>query len=97
MKIELETIDKLAHLSRLSFDDIEKVVLQKDLENIVTFIDKLNRIDTTGVKPMIYITNEKNVLRPDVAHNDLSKIEALSNVPIKDSDYIKVAKSVKKA
>lgn len=95
MKIELETIDKIAHLARLEVNETEKLSLQKDMTNILTFMDKLNELDTDGVEPLIYMTDEVNVLRNDEVKNDLSTADALKNAPKHDGKFFRVAKVIK--
>ncbi|MGB4774452.1 MAG: Asp-tRNA(Asn)/Glu-tRNA(Gln) amidotransferase subunit GatC, partial [Daejeonella sp.] len=89
MKIELETIDKIAHLARLEVNETEKLSLQKDMTNILTFMDKLNELDTDGVEPLIYMTDEVNVLRNDEVKNDLSTADALKNAPKHDGKFFR--------
>ncbi len=96
MEVNNELIDKLAELSRLEFDEQSKEEIKKDLTNIIRFVEKLNELDLTDVEPLTYITDEKNVLRKDEVKHTVTKAEALSNVPLKDSDYIKVPKVIKK-
>ena len=48
------------------------------------------------VEPLIYMTDEKNVLRKDVVKDTVTKEEALQNAPQRDSDYFKVPKVIKK-
>ncbi|HAP01385.1 MAG TPA: Asp-tRNA(Asn)/Glu-tRNA(Gln) amidotransferase GatCAB subunit C [Bacteroidetes bacterium] len=97
MEINNEMIDHLAHLSRLEFDENSKKEIKKDLQNIIGFVEKINELPLDEVQPLIYITEEKNVLRNDeiLATETVSKSEALKNVPLKDSDYIKVPKVLK--
>mgnify|MGYP003340071025 FL=1 len=97
MEINNEMIDHLAHLSRLEFDENSKKEIKKDLQNIIGFVEKINELPLDEVQPLIYITEEKNVLRNDeiLATETVSKSEALMNVPLKDSDYIKVPKVLK--
>lgn len=95
MKIDLETIDKIAHLARLELNETEKLSLQKDMTNILTFMDKLNELDTEGVEPLIYMTDEVNVLRNDEVKNDLSTADALKNAPKHDGKFFRVAKVIK--
>jgi aspartyl-tRNA(Asn)/glutamyl-tRNA(Gln) amidotransferase subunit C len=96
MKANDELVDKLAELARLEFNKEEKEEIKKDLTNILQFVEKLNELDLSGVEPLVYITEEKNELRPDVVKPTITKQEALKNVPLKDSDYIKVPKVLKK-
>ena len=61
------------------------------------FIEKLNELDTTNVEPLIYMSDEVNVLREDDVKHDISQDEALKNAPKHDSDYFKVPKVIEKA
>lgn len=94
MKIDLKTVDKLADLSKLEFDEEGKKEIAKDLNRIVEFIEKLSEIDTSNVEPLIYMSEDTNVMRDDVMKPGVSQQEALKNVPVKDSDYIKVPKVI---
>lgn len=96
MEVNKELIQKLADLSKLDLSEAEQASFQGDLANIVKFVEKLNEVDLEGVAPLQYITGEKNVLRPDEVKQEISKDEALKNAPMKDSDYFKVPKVLKK-
>lgn len=96
MEVNKQLVDKIATLGKLEFDDTTKEDIRKDLERMIGFIDKLNEVNTDGVEPLIYINDEVNVLRDDVVKQVITKEEALSNAPTKDSDYIKVPKVISK-
>ncbi len=94
-KIDIKTVDEVAHLARLEFKtDEEKNKIASDMNRMLGFIDKLNELDTTTVEPLIYMTNEKNILRADEPKITLTQKEALKNAPKKDSDYFKVPKVI---
>ncbi|HET7819214.1 MAG TPA: Asp-tRNA(Asn)/Glu-tRNA(Gln) amidotransferase subunit GatC [Bacteroidia bacterium] len=95
-KINIETVDKLANLSRLEFDGKEKDGIINDLNRMLDFISKLDELDTTNVDPLIYMNDQKNILRPDVIKQTISQAEGLKNAPKKDSDFFKVPKVVDK-
>lgn len=95
-KITPDTVDKLATLSRLEFDGKAKEAILGDLNRMLDFVDKLNELDTTGVEPLIYMNDEKNVLRNDEVRTEITQKQALGNAPKKDSDYFKVPKVVEK-
>lgn len=92
MQIDKNTVDKLAELSRLEFNEQEKEEIVHDLNRMLNFVDKLNEMDTEGVEPLIYLTDEKNVVRKDEVSHTLTHEEALLNAPKKDSDYYRVPK-----
>ncbi len=96
MDINNSTIDKLAALSKLEFSDEEKENLKKDMSSIITYFEKLNEIDTDNVQPLIFMSDEVNVLRDDIVIQTTSKQEALLNAPSKDSDYFRVPKVLDK-
>jgi aspartyl-tRNA(Asn)/glutamyl-tRNA(Gln) amidotransferase subunit C len=94
MKITNEKIDQLAHLARLEFDDTTKQSIRQDLENMLKFAESLNQVDTTGVEPLIYMTNTQNNVRTDEVVQSFTKDELLKNAPKKDSDYFRVPKVI---
>lgn len=95
-KVTEETINKLAELAKLEFDENSKAQIQKDLNKMLSFVDKLNELDTDGLEPLIYMNNEQIILREDEVKSEITQAEALSNAPQKDSDYIKVPKVLDK-
>lgn len=95
-RISNETIDKIAHLARLEFENEAKEQISKDMNRMLDFVDKLNELNTDSVEPLIYMSREVNVMRDDEVKNDISQKEALKNAPKKDSDYFKVPKVVDK-
>ncbi len=92
--LDLETVDQIAHLARLEFDDKAKTEILNDMNRMLSFVDKLNELNTDAVEPLIYMTNESNVMRPDVPEISISQKEALKNAPKKDSDYFKAPKVI---
>ncbi len=92
MTPDLATISRLAELAKLEFDDAQTTEIAKDLGRMLAFVEKLNELDTKGVEPLIYMSDEVNVLRDDESKTDITREEALSNAPKRDSDYFKVPK-----
>jgi len=96
MKITNKLIQDIAALAKLEFDEKSAEQMKVDLERIIGFIDKLSEIDTDGVEPLIYLSEEVSVLREDGIKAMVSQVEALKNAPEKDSDYFKVPTILKK-
>ncbi len=94
MQIDKQTIKKLSNLSKLQFSEQEEADIIKDLSQIVSFVEKLQEIDTENVDPLIYISEEKNVVRKDIVEQSLTHEEALMNAPKKDSDYFRAPKVI---
>ena len=96
MKVDIALVDKLATLSRLKFDAAANEAIVTDLGKILTFMEKLNEVNTDGVEPLIYINDEVNVLRKDEVQQTISRAEALQNAHLHDGTYIKVPKVINK-
>ena len=92
MDITDKTVDEIAHLARLQFEGAEKEAIKSDLNRIIGFMEKLNALDTEGVEPLVYMTEEVNVLREDKMETTISHQQALKNAPDRDSDYFRVPK-----
>ncbi len=92
MKIDKKTLQKIAHLARLEFDEKDTEKMMQDMSNMVSFVEKLNEVDTTGVEPLTTMSHEINALREDEVKTHLDHEEALKNAPKKDADYFRVPK-----
>ena len=92
MKIDRSLLDKIAHLSRLEFDEKDAEKMMKDMTAIVDWVEKLNEVNTDGVEPLTTMSYEVNVLREDEVKEHLSHDRALLNAPKKDLDYFRVPK-----
>ncbi|HPF89448.1 MAG: Asp-tRNA(Asn)/Glu-tRNA(Gln) amidotransferase subunit GatC [Flavobacteriales bacterium] len=97
MRITEETLDRIAELARLDVSEpAARATLLTDMQRVIDFVEKLNEVDTKGVEPLIFMTDEADVLREDVAALEITKQDALMNAPVKDSDYFKVPRVVDK-
>ena len=96
MEINTALVDQLANLSRLQFEDSEKESIRKDLEKMVSFVEKLKEVDTTGILPLLYMGDSANVLREDRVEGSVTREEALLNSPSQDKVYFTVPKVIKK-
>ncbi|TXK37561.1 Asp-tRNA(Asn)/Glu-tRNA(Gln) amidotransferase subunit GatC [Pontibacter qinzhouensis] len=92
MSTDIQTIKKIAHLARLEFNEEKEAEMLKDMNQILDWMDKLRELDTTSVEPLIHMSEEVNVMREDVMHQEITHEQALSNAPKKDSDYFRVPK-----
>ena len=96
MEINDALVEKLALLARLRFEGEEKEAIKSDLEKMISFVDKLNELDTSGVDPLLHITNNVNIFRDDNVEGMCSREEALMNAPLKDDFFFKVPKVINK-
>jgi len=97
MEVNDALVDKLAHLARLKFDAAEKEEIKKDLQKMIAFVEKLNELDTTGVEPLLHMSDEINVLREDEVKDSISREEALKTAPLHDKQFFKVPKVIRRS
>ncbi len=76
--ITKQTVQYIASLSRLHLDETQTVRIAKDLENILSYVDQLNKLDVSSVKPTSHVLDVKDVFRPDEVRPSLSQKEAMS-------------------
>jgi aspartyl-tRNA(Asn)/glutamyl-tRNA(Gln) amidotransferase subunit C len=96
MNVNDALIEKLANLSRLEFAEEEKAEIKNDLEKMIGFIDKLNELDTTGVEPLLHMSDNVNIFRKDIVEGEISRKDVFKNAPLHDDEFFKVPKVIKK-
>lgn len=94
--VDNKLIEDLSRLAKLKFDKNSSEKMKDDLSTILGFVDALSEVDTVGIEPLIYMSEEVNALREDNIANEVSQKKALKNAPQKDSDYFKVPTVLKK-
>ncbi len=95
MKVDTETLHKIAHLARLEVRPDEEAQLLSSLNSVLDWMEQLNEIDTTGVAPLMHMSDElADPLRADRVANQLSRSQALVNAPDHDEQFIKVPKVI---
>jgi aspartyl-tRNA(Asn)/glutamyl-tRNA(Gln) amidotransferase subunit C len=90
-RAQVEHIAKLARLN-LTPDEIDKYT--RELTVILTYIDQLQAVDTTGVEPQNQFIKAENVFREDIPATSLAREEALKNAPDRDLEYFHVPKVI---
>ncbi len=96
MIIDKQTIDKVADLARIEIEDKEVDTLIADMNKILTFMEKLNELDTTGITPLIYMNPEKNVWREDAVQQEISVADGLKNAAKHNESFFFVPKIIEK-
>lgn len=96
MNIDKATIYKVADLARIEIGEHEVETLQVDMNKILTFMEKLNELDTTNVEPLIYMNPEVNIWRADVVKQEITVSEGLKNAALHNDDFFLVPKILDK-
>lgn len=99
MKITESEVRDVADLANLNLTEAEIARLAQDLDEILTHMDALNEIDTSGVEPMaqvLYQSEETATLRADEIISPLGNEAALANAPLAGAGYYKVPKVIER-
>ncbi len=94
MAMDKNTVKYAANLSRIELQENELERLAKQLEDILGFIDKLNKIDIKNINPTSHILPINNVLREDVPGSSLPSEKTLSNAPKRQGNFFVVPKVI---
>lgn len=94
MKLDKDTLQKMAHLARIEIKPEDEASLLQDMEQILSWIEKLNELDTTHVKPLTHMSPERNTWRDDVPSNTLDRNAALNQAPAHDKDHYLVPRVI---
>jgi len=94
MIVNTELVDYIAELSRLELQCGEKQAMTAQLEQIIAYMDVLNKLDTDGVEPMSHVFPVKNVLREDEVEPSQDRGALLAGAPVPDEEAFLVPKAV---
>lgn len=86
MNLSQDDVQRVATLARLKFSDSELNEFTNQLSKIVSFVEKLNEVDTAGVEEMAHPLDVRSVLRDDELRPSLSRETALDNAPNHDEE-----------
>ena len=90
-EIDKKTVEHVAHLSRLEFDESQLAQYCAQLASILAYISKLNEVDTSSTQPTSHpLAVLKNVFRKDTLKQSISPEDALSSAPAKDGGFFVV-------
>lgn len=96
MEVTDALVEKLAHLSRLEFNDADKAEIKNDLQRMISFVEKLDELDISDTEPLLHMSSHSNVLREDEVKGSVSRDEALKNAPVHNDKFFIVPKVIKK-
>lgn len=96
MEVNNALIDNLANLARLQFGESEKAAIAADLQRMISFVEKLQEVDTTGTLPLLHMSEVMDAFREDETGGSMDKQAALANAPAASQDFFTVPKVIKK-
>ena len=93
-KITMRDVEHVARLSRLALTDQEKERMRRELDGILSYIDKLRALDTANVPPTSHAVPMTNVMREDEPRPSLSQDEMLANAPERSGEFFRVPRII---
>lgn len=90
MAIGRKEVEHVASLARLALNEEEKRDYEEELKDVITFMDKLEELDTEGIEPTIHVLDMQNVFRKDEIQESLPIEDVLKNAPDSEGDYFVV-------
>jgi aspartyl-tRNA(Asn)/glutamyl-tRNA(Gln) amidotransferase subunit C len=94
MSITIQDVEQIAKLARLEFTREEKEKLTHQMNQILTYMEKLNEVDTTNVEPLSHVIELDNVFRDDVVQPSSPRQKMLQNAPDHTEEFFKVPKVI---
>lgn len=95
-KISVKDVEKIAGLANLRFTGEEKEKFRGQLEQMVSYVEKLNELDTTSIEPTFAVQHGGTALREDEVKPSLSRDEVLKNAPSKSHEFFRVPKVIER-
>lgn len=94
MSITSDDVKHVAHLAKLNLTESEIDAYTRQLGNILTYMEKLNQLDTADVKPLSHVMEVTNAFREDDTQSSLDREKALENAPETDGEFFLVPKVI---
>lgn len=94
MKISKQQVEHVAHLARLTLTEEELETMTGQLDNILSYVDKLNELDTGLISPTSNVFSLSNAFRSDIVKESLTREEALKNAPRQNGEMFQVPRII---
>jgi aspartyl-tRNA(Asn)/glutamyl-tRNA(Gln) amidotransferase subunit C len=94
MRISREEVQHVALLARLELSEKEETELVSHFDNVLTYMEKLNELNTDGVEPLAHAIEVAAPLREDQVTNQANTDALLQNAPDRQTNFFKVPKII---
>lgn len=94
MSVTRKDVEYIASLAKLDFSEEELENYTHQLNDILTYVEKLNELDTSNVEPLSHPVENQNVFREDELRTSLSTEDALKNSPNRTEEFFRVPKVI---
>ena len=90
--ITIKDVEHVAKLARLELTEEEKELYTKQLGDVLKYVDQMNEVDTSNVKPMTQVIDFVSGMRGDKGYYEYSKEQLMANAPEEENGFFKVPK-----
>lgn len=94
MSVTKKDVEYIAELARLKFKEEELESFTHQLNEILSYVDKLNELNTENVEPLYHPVENVNIFRNDELKKSITTEDALKNAPDKTDEFFKVPKVI---
>lgn len=94
MKISKKQVEHVARLARLTLTEEELEKMTSQLDNILSYVEKLNELDTGSINPTSHVFSLSNAFRSDTIKESLPRSEALKNAPQQNGEMFQVPRII---
>ncbi len=94
MSVDIETVKKIASLSRIAIGEAEAEAMVGELNDILGWVEQLGEVDVSGVEPMTAVIPNKTRLRDDVVTDGDARDKVLANAPAREGSFFGVPKVI---
>ncbi len=94
MKISKQDVEHVAKLARLTLSDEELEIMTGQLDNILSYVDKLEELDTSNIEPTSHVFSVSNAFREDEVRESLTQDEAVENGPQQNGEHFQVPRVI---
>ncbi|MDY0028754.1 MAG: Asp-tRNA(Asn)/Glu-tRNA(Gln) amidotransferase subunit GatC [Pseudobdellovibrionaceae bacterium] len=94
MSIDKSTVSKIANLARIKVTEQDLDYYAPQLQNILSWAEQLQEVDTTGVEPLANVSEITLSLRPDIVNDGNIQQDILANAPETVEGFFVVTKIV---
>lgn len=94
MKITRSEVKYVAHLARLNFGEEEAEQFTSQLNDILVYMDILNKVETSGIEPATHAIDLTNAFREDTVKGSIGAEVSLANAPDQSDECFRVPKVI---
>ncbi len=93
-RITDDVMENVEILAKLTLEHEEREAVVEKLEEILDYVEKLNELDTDGVEPLVYISDQQNVFREDVVTGADGREALMANAPRQKEQQLQVPRTI---